>query len=59
MAKYKVNKKDCIGCGFCVVECPKGIEIRENGKAEIIDSQKIEKCGGEKICPYGAIKKAK
>ena len=54
---YKVNKEKCIGCGLCVAECPKGAELKEDGKAEIIDSEKLEECGGENVCPYGAIQK--
>jgi ferredoxin len=55
MAEYKVNKEKCIGCGLCVTECSDGTELKDDGKAEVIDSQKLEECGGEKVCPYGAI----
>jgi len=54
---YKVNKKKCIGCGTCVAICPEGVKLESDGKAKIIDQKKIEKCGGEKICPVGAIEK--
>jgi ferredoxin len=54
---YKVNKEKCIGCGLCASDCPGGTEIESDGKAEVIDSEKVEKCGGENICPYGAIEK--
>lgn len=57
MAKYKVNKDKCIGCGLCVAECPGATELKDDGKAEVIDSEKLEQCGGEKICPQGAIEK--
>ncbi len=57
MAQYKVDKEKCIGCGLCVVECAGGTELKEDGKAEVIDSEKIEQCGGEKVCPYNAIEK--
>jgi len=53
----RVNKEKCIGCGICVTECPEGTELKEDGKAEVIDSEKLAKCGGESICPYGAIEK--
>ncbi len=29
----------------------------KDGKAEIIDQEKLERCGGESICPMGAIGK--
>ncbi len=54
---YKVNKEKCIGCGLCLVECPGATELKEDGKSEVIDQKKLEECGGEKICPYGAIEK--
>jgi ferredoxin len=58
MASYKVDKKKCMGCGACVAVCPEGIKMNEEGKAEVTDSKKLEKCGGESVCPVEAIKKA-
>jgi len=55
MAKFKVNKEKCIGCGLCVANCPEATQMGKDGKAEIINSEKLEKCGGESICPMGAI----
>ena len=55
---YKINKEKCIGCGLCATECQGGTEMETDGKAKIIDSEEVEKCGGEKICPYGAIEKS-
>ena len=55
--KYKINKEKCLGCGVCMANCPGGTELGEDGKAKIIDSEKVEQCGGEEICPYGAIEK--
>ena len=54
---YKLNKNKCIGCGLCMTECPGGTELMEDGKAKIIDEAQLEKCGGEKVCLYGAIEK--
>ena len=54
---YKVNKEKCIGCGLCVANCPGGTELGEDGKSKVIDQKKLEECGGEKVCPYGAIEK--
>lgn len=57
MPKYKVNKGKCVGCGACLSNCPEATELGEDGKAEVIDQEKIESCGGEKVCPLGAIEK--
>lgn len=57
MAKYRVNKEKCIGCGICLTTCEGATELKEDGKVKVIDSQKLEKCGGEEVCPYGAIEK--
>jgi len=56
---YKVNKKKCIGCGQCLIVCPGATEIKNDGKVVVINQEKLEKCGGEKVCPYGAIEKKK
>ena len=58
MVKYKVNKEKCVGCQACLQTCPGAIKIGEDGKAEIIDQEKLEKCGGESACPMEAIEKA-
>ena len=29
----------------------------KDGKAEIIDQKKLEQCGGESVCPMGAIER--
>ena len=57
--KFKVAKENCISCGTCIAVCPKGAAWDEDGKAKIIDSAQIEKCGGKTICPYEAIKEVK
>jgi NADH-quinone oxidoreductase subunit F len=52
---FKVNKDKCIGCGSCTIACPEGSEMDTDGKAKVISSAKVEECGGEELCPYGAI----
>lgn len=54
---YKIDKSKCIGCGSCIVVCPKGIKFDKDGKAEIINQKEAEKCKAEDICPVEAIKK--
>jgi len=54
---YKVNKQVCTGCQVCIQNCPGATKIGADGKAEVIDQKKLESCGGEKVCPFGAIEK--
>jgi|AntAceMinimDraft_4_1070372.scaffolds.fasta_scaffold07525_4 NAD-dependent dihydropyrimidine dehydrogenase PreA subunit len=54
---YKIDKSKCIGCGSCIIVCPKGIKFGKDGKAEIINQEEAEKCKAENICPMEAIKK--
>ena len=54
---YKINKQKCLGCQVCVQSCPGATKMDQDGKAEIINQEKLEQCGGESICPIGAIEK--
>jgi NAD-dependent dihydropyrimidine dehydrogenase PreA subunit len=57
---YRINKQKCLGiknCGICQRNCPGATEEGEGGKAEIVDQDKLESCGGESVCPMGAIEK--
>jgi ferredoxin len=57
MEKYEVNKDKCLGCGVCTVNCPGGVELDTDGKAKVIDADKVAGCGGADVCPHGAIEK--
>lgn len=54
---FRVNEQKCVGCGVCVNNCPGATQIESDGKASIIDQEKLEKCGGERVCGFGAIEK--
>jgi len=54
---FRVNKEKCIGCRACIANCPGATKIGKDGKAEIINQEKLKECGGESICPLGAIEK--
>lgn len=55
--KYKIDKEKCISCGVCTATCPNAIELESDGKAKVINHKELEKCGGENVCPMGAIEK--
>ena len=57
MAKFKINEEKCIRCGACSSTCPEGVEWGEEDKPNIINNEELEKCEGEKVCPYGAIER--
>ena len=52
---YKINKQKCTGCRACIQTCFGATEIREDGKAEIVDQEKLAACGGKSVCPFNAI----
>ena len=57
--KFKINKEKCISCGACISACPNGMEWDEDGKAKLKNTEQVEECGGETLCPYGAIEELK
>lgn len=52
---YEINKQICSGCQICIQSCPKATKIGVDGKAEVVDQEKLKSCGGESLCPFGAI----
>lgn len=51
MAKIKLEREKCIGCGSCSALCPKYFELQEDGKSHIVGSEKqdVEELEVEKI----------
>jgi ferredoxin len=43
MKKITQNHKDCIGCGTCIVLCPKYFDWDEENKAKLVGGKKNEK----------------
>lgn len=57
MAKAKIDKVTCVGCGACTGMCPvSAITLDGSGKAHVDESKCIEcgACAGG--CPVSAIK---
>ena len=51
-----VDKNKCVGCGFCVRECPVDAIYMKEGKAGI-DMDKCIRCGKcHNVCPQEAIR---
>jgi ferredoxin len=49
MAKIKLEREKCIGCGSCTAICSKYFEMAEDGKSHIKDSVKDEKTNIEEL----------
>lgn len=46
MAKIKLEREKCIGCGSCAVLCPKYFELVEDGRSHIKGSVSNPPAGG-------------
>ncbi len=58
MAKIKLEREKCIGCGSCAALCDKFFEIAEDGKSHIknADKKELEELEVEKIeCAESAV----
>ncbi|MCX6718400.1 MAG: ferredoxin [Candidatus Staskawiczbacteria bacterium] len=51
MAKIKLEREKCIGCGSCQALCPKYFELQEDGKSHVVGAvkQDVEELETEKI----------
>ncbi len=45
MPKIILQREKCIGCGSCVVLCPKFWKMSEDGKSQLLNSKKNPKTG--------------
>lgn len=55
LPKMRVKRHRCVGCGDCVLGCPKKAIVRLHGKA-VIDTDKCVGCRNcIGVCSYGAI----
>ena len=53
---YKIICEECILCGSCESECPKGA-ISEGEDCYVIDPEKCNDCGScAEVCPQECIK---
>jgi len=48
MAKIKLEREKCIGCGSCSALCPKYFELKEDGKSSIVGAQR-DAAGSDKL----------
>ena len=51
MAKIKLERELCIGCGSCAAVCPKHFEMSDDGKSHIVSTtkQEVEELEVEKV----------
>lgn len=38
--KVSINRNECIGCGGCAAVCPTNFKMGDDGKSELINSNK-------------------
>ncbi len=58
MAKIKLEREKCIGCGSCAAVCPKYFEMSEDGKSHLrgVNQQIMEELEVEKLeCAESAV----
>ena len=52
----RLDKDACVGCGTCLLVCPHGVLVPQNGRVAISDLDRCMECGAcARNCPFGAI----
>jgi NAD-dependent dihydropyrimidine dehydrogenase PreA subunit len=52
----KLNREKCIGCGMCLLVCPRAVLSLTNGKIEIANRDACMECGAcTRNCPAEAL----
>ena len=51
----RLNQEKCIGCGMCLLVCPRAVLSMANGTAEIVNRDACMECGAcDRNCPAEA-----
>lgn len=54
----KIDANLCIGCGLCTTICPDAFELKDDGKAHVVNENGRKKCDCDEViekCPVNAI----
>jgi NAD-dependent dihydropyrimidine dehydrogenase PreA subunit len=52
----KLDQKECVGCGICLLVCPHAVLSLSNGTAEIANRDACMECGAcARNCPVDAL----
>ena len=52
----ELEEKKCIGCGMCLIVCPHGVFVLDNGRAGIKNRDACMECGAcARNCPTEAV----
>ncbi|MBU4245510.1 MAG: ferredoxin [Nanoarchaeota archaeon] len=54
----KIDANLCIGCGLCITICPDAFELKDDGKAHVVNENGCKKCNCDEAiekCPVIAI----
>jgi len=56
VATLRLDQKECVGCGMCLLVCPHAVLSLANGKIEITNRDACMECGAcARNCPAKAV----